>query len=106
MCTLAGYIGTKPAAPELLRAARRQEGWWSGFYSGLATAAPNRLHWAKAIGTIAKLERTTPARELPGTVGLVHSRTKSGGGRARKNHRLPEQAGPRREHDYGDQFGF
>jgi len=81
MCTLAGYIGTKPAAPELLRAARRQEGWWSGFYSGLATAAPNRLHWAKAIGTIAKLERTTPARELPGTVGLVHSRTKSGGGR-------------------------
>ena len=79
MCTLAGYIGSERAAPLLLEMIKRQEGLWSGFYSGAVTAADGDLHWEKTIGTFEKLELETPVRELPGTVGLVHSRTKSGG---------------------------
>ena len=81
MCTWAGYIGEKRAAPILLEMAKRQEGLWSGFYSGLVTLSGGRLCWDKVVGNMAKLEAETAAGSFPGNVGLVHSRTKSGGGR-------------------------
>ena len=79
MCTWAGYLGREKAAPILLEMARRQEGLWSGYYSGLVTVDAGALHWRKVVGSMAKLERETHAAELPGTFGLVHSRTNSGG---------------------------
>ena len=79
MCTLAGYVGDERAAPILLEMIRREEGLWSGFYSGLVSASDDDLHWEKVVGTFAKLTDTTGVAELPGKIGLVHSRTKSGG---------------------------
>ncbi len=81
MCVIAGYIGNKPAAPILLEMLQRQEGIDAGFYSGIATLHDGRLHWEKVVGDVAALIEQTPAKDLPGNIGIIHSRTNSGGGR-------------------------
>ena len=82
MCNIAGYIGKEPAAPILIEMMRRQDGLNGGYYTGIATIGPDgRLHWAKVVGDVEALVRTTEALRLPGTVGIVHSRTNSGGDR-------------------------
>jgi glutamine phosphoribosylpyrophosphate amidotransferase len=81
MCVIAGYIGSKPAAPILLEMLQRQEGIDAGFYSGIATLDRGRLHWEKVVGDTAALLERTPAMDLPGNIGIIHSRTNSGGGR-------------------------
>lgn len=83
MCNIAGYIGKEPAAPILIEMMRRQEGLNGGYYTGIATLGPDgRLYHAKVVGDVETLVRTTDALTLPGTAGIVHSRTKSGGDRA------------------------
>ena len=79
MCNLAGYVGDEPAAPILLDMMERQEGMAGGFYSGVATVADGELRYAKVIGDFARLRRETDAERLPGTVGIAHSRSNSGG---------------------------
>ena len=37
MCNIAGYVGTKQAAPILLDMLKKQEGYGGGYYSGIAT---------------------------------------------------------------------
>ena len=81
MCNVAGYIGNKAAAPVLLEMMARQEGFGGGYYSGIATIAEGKLHYAKVIGDVAALRRETNAEHLPGAVGIIHSRSKSGGDR-------------------------
>lgn len=80
-CNVAGYIGGQAAAPILLDMMERQEGFAGGFYSGIATIAGGTLHYAKVIGDIAALRAQTGALRLPGHVGIIHSRSKSGGDR-------------------------
>jgi len=80
MCVIAGYIGSRPAAPILIEMLRRQEGIGGGFFTGIATVHEGRLHYAKLTGDLARLEALTEAASLPGTVGIIHSRTNSGGG--------------------------
>jgi len=79
MCNVAGYVGHAPAAPILLAMMEKQEGFGGGYYSGIATVADGRLYHAKVIGDIATLRRDTDAERLPGTTGIIHSRSKSGG---------------------------
>ncbi len=79
MCNQAGYLGDQPAAPVLLRLMARQEGWAGGYYSGLATLDGDRLHHAKVVGDFDRLRRETAVEDLPGTVGIAHSRSNSGG---------------------------
>lgn len=81
MCVLAAYLGTKPAAPILLEMLEKEEGLAGGYYTGLATLADGRLHYEKVVGDVAALRRETKAAELPGTIGIAHSRTPSGGDR-------------------------
>lgn len=57
----------------------RQEGFAGGYYTGLATIAQGKLHYRKVIGDVATLIRETDAMDLSGTVGIVHSRSKSSG---------------------------
>ena len=80
MCNIAGYAGTKPAAPILIEMMRRQEGLCGGYYSGIATVHEGRIYYAKLTGDIPRLEALTEAASLPGTVGIIHSRSNSGGG--------------------------
>jgi glucosamine 6-phosphate synthetase-like amidotransferase/phosphosugar isomerase protein len=81
MCNMAAYIGNRRAAPLLLDMIERQEGFAGGYYTGIATIDSGKLHWAKVVGDAATLCRETEARDLPGNVGIVHSRSKSGGDR-------------------------
>ncbi len=79
MCNQAAYLGDRPAAPVLLAMMERQEGFAGGYYSGLATLADGQLHHAKVVGDLADLRAETDAAALPGTLGLAHSRSNSGG---------------------------
>ncbi|MFW5867073.1 MAG: hypothetical protein ACOCX2_04610 [Armatimonadota bacterium] len=79
MCTIAGYVGSEPAAPILLDLIERQEGLAGGFYTGIATIHEGTLHWRKVVGDLARLREETDADELPGAIGLAHSRSNSGG---------------------------
>ena len=37
MCVWSAYAGRKQAAPIILEALKRTEGYWAGFYTGIAT---------------------------------------------------------------------
>lgn len=80
MCNIAGYVGTKRAAPILLDMIRRQEGYAGGYYTGIATIHEGKIYYAKLTGDTDRLVANTNAQDLPGTIGIVHSRSKSGGG--------------------------
>ena len=79
MCNIAGYIGNRPAAPVLVEMMKRQEGYCGGYYTGIVTYHAGKLHWAKVMGDVDRLLEETEALNLPGTCGLIHSRSKSGG---------------------------
>lgn len=82
MCVIAGYLGKEQAAPLLLEMLRREEGLAGGYYSGLSTIHEGVLYHAKVVGDVETLIRETEALRLPGTIGIAHSRTPGGGGRA------------------------
>jgi len=81
MCTIAGYIGNQAAAPILFEMLSRQEGLVGGFYTGIATLHEGRLYYEKVVGDSGVLLKETQALQLPGTIGIIHTRTASGGGR-------------------------
>lgn len=81
MCNIAGYIGTRPAASILLDMIQAQEGLAGGYYTGLATIHNGVLHYEKVVGDTELLRTSTAAADLPGTIGIAHSRSKSGGDR-------------------------
>lgn len=82
MCNIAGYVGTERAAPILIEMLRRQEGLNAGYYTGIATIHAGKIHYAKLTGDLDRLIAETNAAELPGTIGIIHGRTESGGGDA------------------------
>ena len=79
MCNIAGYVGTKPAAPILVEMMGKQEGYNAGYYTGLATIHDGKLHMDKVIGDLAVLLEQTDCLDFPGTIGFIHSRSQSGG---------------------------
>ncbi|MBQ7034845.1 MAG: glutamine--fructose-6-phosphate aminotransferase, partial [Clostridia bacterium] len=80
MCNIAGYVGDRPAAPILIEMIRRQQGLDGGYYTGIATIHQGRLHYAKLAGDLDHLLENSEAMNLPGNIGIIHSRTRSGGG--------------------------
>ncbi len=82
MCNIAGYVGSKRAAPILLEMIQKQEGFDGGFYTGIATLHEGKIYYAKLTGDTEKLIKETNAANLPGTIGIIHSRMQSGGGDA------------------------
>jgi len=81
MCNIAGYVGSDRAAPALIEMMSRQEGWAGGYYTGIATIHEGKLHMRKVVGDLGQLLRHTDAATLPGTIGILHSRSASGGDR-------------------------
>ncbi len=75
MCNLAGYVGTRPAAPILVEMMRRQEGWDCGHYTGMATLESGKLHLQKVVGDLDTFLERIPLETLPGTIGIAHGRT-------------------------------
>ena len=74
MCNIAGYAGSRQAAPILLEMLRRQE-WYDGNVStGVVTIHEGKLHYRKIVGTVDELIEKTDVLELPGTIGIAHTR--------------------------------
>lgn len=80
MCNIAGYVGSRRAAPIIMEMLRREEGFAGGYYSGLATMCEGKIFSEKLTGDVTRLVGTTRALECPGNIGIAHSRSKSGGG--------------------------
>lgn len=75
MCNIAGYVGERRAAPILIEMLRAQEGLNAGFYTGIATLHKGKIHYRKLVGNLDDLLATTDAADLPGNIGVIHSRT-------------------------------
>ena len=75
MCNIAGYIGERRAAPILIEMLRKQEGLNAGFYTGIATLHEGKIHYRKLVGNLDDLLSQTNAADLPGCIGIIHSRT-------------------------------
>ena len=80
MCNIAGYVGNRDAAPILIEMIRKQEGLAGGFYTGIATIHEGKIYHAKLTGDLDRLLSLTEAAKLPGKIGIIHSRSRSGGG--------------------------
>lgn len=79
ICGIVGTSGTGPAAPFLLKALHALE--YRGYDSaGMATATNEGLYWKKGVGKVAEVEKDLKLSELPGTVGIAHSRWATHGG--------------------------
>ena len=81
MCNIAGYVGERDAAPILLDMMSREAGFGGGYYTGLATMADGELHWDKVLGDMDLLYEAIGGKAFPGHVGIIHSRSNSGGDR-------------------------
>lgn len=79
MCVWSAYIGKREAAPELWRFLCAIEGIWGGFYTGLVTLDGGVFHHRKLAGNTRIWAERFSLSDLPGTIGLAHSRTDSGG---------------------------
>lgn len=79
MCNISGYIGNKQVAPILVEMLKKQEGFCGGYYTGIITYHEGKLYTAKVVGDVDRLLAETDALNFPGTCGLIHSRSKSGG---------------------------
>lgn len=74
MCNIAGYTGSKRAAPILIEMMRRQQFMDGGQSTGIATIHEGKLYTAKVLGDVDTLLRETDALNFPGTTGIMHSR--------------------------------
>lgn len=73
MCGIVGYVGFKSAVPILLEGLKRLE--YRGYDSaGISTVAFGRLMIHKRCGKISELEREIVHRDIPGTIGIGHTR--------------------------------
>ena len=74
MCNIAGYSGSRQAAPILLEMLRREELFDGARCTGIATIHEGKIYWRKVVGDVETLIKTTDALYLPGTIGIAHSR--------------------------------
>ena len=79
MCNIAGYVGEREATPILIEMIRRQEGLNGGFFTGISTHDGEKIDYRKVEGDLDTLLRQTDAAHLSGSMGIIHSRTPSGG---------------------------
>ena len=79
MCNIAGYVGDGEATPILIEMIRRQEGLNGGFFTGISTHDGEKIDYRKVEGDLDALLSHTDAECLSGRMGIIHSRTPSGG---------------------------
>lgn len=79
MCVWTAYAGKKEAAPVVYENLRKIEGYWAGFYTGIATCKDGKLHLRKCCGNTGTFAEKFDFADLPGNMAIAHSRTASGG---------------------------
>ena len=79
MCGIIGYIGSREAAPLVLKGLEKLE--YRGYDSaGIATSVDSHLCIEKGIGKLDEVARAHHLGELPGKVGIGHVRWATHGG--------------------------
>lgn len=79
MCVWTAYAGKKEAAPVVYEALRKTEGYWAGFYTGIASCSEGKLYLKKCCGHTGTFAEKFNFADLPGNMAIAHSRTASGG---------------------------
>ncbi len=73
MCGIVGYVGDRPVARVLLDGLRRLE--YRGYDSaGIAVHDGDKLRLVRAVGKLDNLAQAIECRELPGAMGIGHTR--------------------------------
>ena len=73
MCNIAGYAGSRRAAPILLEMIRRQQPYDGDTAVGIATIHEGKIHYRKFWGTAEDFMKETDVLSLPGTIGIIHT---------------------------------
>jgi glucosamine--fructose-6-phosphate aminotransferase (isomerizing) len=92
MCGIVGYIGEKQAAPVLFDALKRLE--YRGYDSAGIVTSFRKFHVKKDKGKIAEIDRKLKLTDIPGGVGIAHTRWAT--------HGMPSKANA---HPHLDSFG-
>jgi glucosamine--fructose-6-phosphate aminotransferase (isomerizing) len=91
MCGIVGYVGERRVAPVLLDGLRRLE--YRGYDSaGMVVHDGSALRLVRAVGKLDNLAQAIEARELPGSMGLGHTRWATHG-RPTETNAHPHQVG-------------
>ena len=73
MCPIIGYSGDENAAPIIVKGLRRME--YRGYDSvGVATESNNRIELKKGVGKVEKVNSEVHLENLPGKIGIGHTR--------------------------------
>ena len=84
MCGIVGYIGKEEALPILLRGLRKLE--YRGYDSaGIAVLHEGKIERVRAVGKIDMLTEKLRGKNLPGTLGIAHTRWATHGGVTEEN---------------------
>ena len=86
MCNIAGYAGIKQAAPILLEMLRKQAFYDGDMSTGVATLHEGKLYCKKVVGDVDNFLKTVDLAELPGTIGIAHTRPGPGDSQGRALH--------------------
>ncbi|MFQ5887924.1 MAG: glutamine--fructose-6-phosphate aminotransferase, partial [Candidatus Hydrothermarchaeales archaeon] len=83
MCGIVGYIGDRKAAPLILDGLKRLE--YRGYDScGIATL-DDRIHIKKDQGKIDEIDKNLDLKDMPGNIGVGHTRWATHGMPSKKN---------------------
>ena len=74
MCNIAGYAGDRQAAPILLEMLRKQAPYDGDMSTCVVTIYEGKLYSKKIVGDVDDFLRAFDLNELPGTVGIAHTR--------------------------------
>lgn len=73
MCGIVGYIGKQNAKSILIEGLKRLE--YRGYDSaGIAVISGRKIFEAKAVGKVAELENKINGKNIPGAIGIAHTR--------------------------------
>lgn len=74
MCNIAGYAGSRQAAPILVEMLRQQEYYDGNLSTGVVTIHEGTLYYRKIVGSVDTLVAKSDVLDLPGTIGIAHTR--------------------------------
>jgi len=84
MCGIVGYIGKNEALPVLMDGLKRLE--YRGYDSaGLSVFTGKKIVTEKAVGKVAELESKINGRDIPGCLGIAHTRWATHGKPSERN---------------------
>ena len=85
MCSIIGYRGKNSASPILVNGLQRME--YRGYDSvGIATKSKNQILLRKGIGKVVEVNNAIQLDELPGNIGIGHTRWATHGKVTEKMH--------------------